>query len=380
MSKDGETSPLVIDDPVAPAEMPNGAWPPAAAEPPSAPVVDIVASPVDGPVGPSPDLLPAADPSSDISATPSTDSSPKEAEGPQFPIAGENAAETPAAPQPPAPASRVHPSLAITFSMPPLLEYAGWRLLEWLATVAVAAGLLSVLLPSSAPADLALLADRLGVTLPLLALCLVVAGVIGAPMGFLAGLLGGPVDTIVRALSAVGTAVLPIWLAMLLVLVFAATLGWLQPGGFVPWAQNAWGAMLSLLLPALALGLPMALEFARALRNGVHNALVDPWLETARTMGWTRREAVIRFVPRQALGDALGEMFVPLSLLVPACVIVENVFYLPGLGRLLLSALSAGDAANLQSALVTLVALVGLCRFIGQVLRGLADPRLAGDA
>jgi peptide/nickel transport system permease protein len=172
----------------------------------------------------------------------------------------------------------------------------------------------------------------------------------------------------------------PIWLAMLLVLLFAGTLGWLQPGGFVPWSSNPLGAISSLVMPAMAVGLPLGGWFALALRDGVRKALADPWLDVATTMGRTRSAAVRAFVPREGIAHALHAVWLPLGLLVPAALVVENVFYLPGLGRLLLTALVERDPSTLQAALIALVALGALCRLLVQLLMAAADPRMAEGA
>src|SRR5690606_1781174 len=126
------------------------------------------------------------------------------------------------------------------------------------------------------------------------------AALIGLPIGYLSARAGGWVDVGLRALMTLGLAVNPIWLAMLLVLVLALGLQWLQPGGFIPWS-NPVGAVTSLLLPALALGLPLAAEMAGRMRDALAAILAGPAMRTADTRGFSRAEVIRDFALRLAL-------------------------------------------------------------------------------
>jgi peptide/nickel transport system permease protein len=221
------------------------------------------------------------------------------------------------------------------------------------------------------------LVERLAVTVPLVVLALLVAAIIGLPVGYAAARIGSWLDVGLRAVATSGAAVSPIWLAMLLVLLFSATLQWLPPGGFVPWMQSPVGAFTSLALPALALGLPLGAEIVLRMRDALRVAQADPAMRTAEVMGLTRAQAIRAHALPNALADLASRLSLPLALLVPASLIVENVFYLPGLGRLIFTALEARDLATLQLGLTALVALIALCRFVAQLLHAAADPRLA---
>lgn len=402
MSKDGDTTPPVIDATAAPAEAPSAALSSAETpvETPPAADIPLISNNTDAPEAPvpTPDPVPlSAAPEAPVPApepvetvaTPAAEDAVATVES-----TSEATAET-IAPAPAAQATQSEPETAAVpvptaispalskaprRRVPPLLAYTGWRLLELVATLAVATGLFALLLPATETPDFGMLADRLAVTLPMIALCLLVAGFVGLPLGFAAGGWSGPVDLVVRGVGVLLVSVSPIWLAMLLILLFAATLGWMQPGGFVPWALNPVGALSSLVLPALALGLPLGGWLALSLRDAVRKALADPWLEAAQTMGQTRGVAIRSFVPRHAMAATIRDLLVPLALLVPAGLVVENVFYLPGLGRLLLTALAERDNATLQGALVALVGLVAVCRLLGQVLRAAVDPRVPEGA
>jgi len=258
-----------------------------------------------------------------------------------------------------------------------MLEFTGWRLLELAATVAAAAILTGLVLPTRTLTDLGPLVERLQVTLPLLILTLLVASLFGLPFGYLAARAGSWADVAVRGVATLSGSLSPVWLSMLLVLVFANLLGWLQPAGFVPWAQSPVSALSSLLLPALGLGLPLAGELALRFRDALRSAIEGPVVRTAEVMGLSPTAAIHRHGLRAALAETFGGMVLPLALLVPASLIVENVFYLPGLGRLIFAALDERDFSTLQAGLVALVTLIGLTRLLATVLQALADPRIA---
>lgn len=355
---------------VEPAAEPDAPGPEAQPSPaPPEENVERLAAPVEEPPGPAP--APALE-----------EARPAEANSPTAEV--EAATEVPSEPEivaPPTPPTAV---VALLTPQRPrdwaLLEFAGWRLLELAATVAAAAILTALVLPSETPADLGLLVERLQVTLPLLVLTLLVASVFGVPLGYLAARAGSWADVAVRGVATLGGSLSHVWLSMLLVLVFANLLGWLQPAGFVPWAQSPLGALTSLLLPALGLGLPLAAELALRFRDALLSAIEGPVVRTAEVIGLSRTAALHRHGLRAALAETCGGVVLPLALVVPAGLIVENVFYLPGLGRLVFAALDERDFATLQAGLVTLVALIGLTRLLALALQALADPRIARRA
>lgn len=328
-----------------------------------------------------PVLAPAAD------APEATPSSPAAARA----ESGDAAAGATSAPVVEAAPQQVLPTTSVAAAPPPTvsppaaarprdwakLEFAGWRLLELAATVAAAVVLVGLFLPGGTFGDIGLLSERLLVTGPLLVMTLLVGGLVGLPLGYLAARAGSWPDVVVRGFATVGGSLSPVWLSMLLVLLFAVILGWLQPGGFVPWGQSPSGALTSLVLPALGLGLPVAAELALRFRDALRSFIHGPVIGTAQTMGMTATAAIHSHGLRAALAETSAGMALPLALLVPASLIIENVFYLPGLGRFVFSALETGDAATLRAGLVAVVTLVALTRMLALVLQALADPRIA---
>jgi peptide/nickel transport system permease protein len=373
------------------AETPVEATPPATeVAPPIAVATDGAASVVDLPVS-----EPIVEPSPaevEFSATEPRLEPPALAEPTAEPSpieAGPAAAEPPAEPTAPAepqselvpvPSTPSPPIVLEGLSILPMLEFTAWRLLELVATVVAASLIIGLLLPGEGTADAVVLIERLAVTVPLVMLALLVAVIIGLPIGYAAARVGSWLDVVLRALTTLGVSLNPIWLAMLLVLLFALTLQWVQPGGFVPWQQSPLAAVTSLILPALALGVPLGAEVASRLRDSFAAVLKGPAMRTAEVMGLSRGEAIRDHAWRRALADLFGQTGIPLAMLVPMSLVVEAVFYLPGLGRQIFTALADRDFAALQLGLVTLIALVSLCRFLGRMLEAWFDPRLARRA
>jgi peptide/nickel transport system permease protein len=218
--------------------------------------------------------------------------------------------------------------------------------------------------------------ERLAVTLPLVLLALLVAGAFGIGLGLAAGRYRGTlVDRLVRALSAVLTLVPPFWLGMLLALVFAGLLRLLPASGFVPWGNSISGALASLLLPALALGLPYAGQLALRVRRDLADTPPADILRL-RANGVPEGQATWQIGLARALPEfpeILGRTF---GALLIGAALVESVFYLPGLGRQILGAAEQHDLALLRGALFLLILVAASGMLLFALLRVLVDPAL----
>lgn len=221
-----------------------------------------------------------------------------------------------------------------------------------------------------------LIAARLAVTVPLAVLALLLATIIGGGIGYLAALRPGSIgDKALSALAEIGIASPNFWLGMMLALLLATTLHWLPPGGFVPWQDNAGAALISLLLPALALALPAAGALALRSRNVLADVRGSGFVRGLQARGLTAGEAMLRHgLPYAALRIAAG-LGAQAMAIIAGSVIVETVFYLPGLGRLILDALAAHDLAVVRAGLVVLVLLIAGAAFLSTLGASLADPR-----
>ncbi|KIT16639.1 ABC transporter permease [Jannaschia aquimarina] len=221
-----------------------------------------------------------------------------------------------------------------------------------------------------------LVADRVGVSVPLALLSLALTVAIALPVGLLAATRrGGPADWGVMGATQLGIAIPNFWFAMLLVLVFAVGLRWFSAGGFPGWSDPG-GALKALTLPAVALALPQASILARVLRSAVLDTLDQDYIRTARAKGLSRRAVVWRHALRNALIPVLTIMGLQFSFLLAGAIIIENVFFLPGLGRLIFQGITARDLIVVQSVTMLLVAAVILVTFLVEVAYTLADPRL----
>lgn len=226
-----------------------------------------------------------------------------------------------------------------------------------------------------------LIADRMAVTLPLSIFAMIVSVVIGLPIGILAAMRRGkPTDTLLMVLAQTGVAIPNFWFGMLLTLLFAVTLRWLPTGGFVPWHENPGAAFRALILPGLALALPQASILARVMRTALVDMTEQDFIRTARAKGLTKDQAIWRHGVRNALLPVLTILGLQFAFLIAGTIIVENVFYLPGLGRLIFTAISERDLILVRSATIVLVLVTTATMLVVDLCYALVDPRLRGRA
>ena len=218
--------------------------------------------------------------------------------------------------------------------------------------------------------------DRMQVSLPLAALALGLAVAVALPIGmFAAARRGRPSETAVMGATQIGIALPNFWFAMLLVLLFAVNLRLLPAGGFPGWSHPG-AALKALILPAIALALPQAAILARVLRSALVETLGQDYIRTARAKGLTRAQVLTRHALRNALIPVLTILGMQFSFLLAGAIIIENVFYLPGLGRLIFQAITQRDLIVVQGAVLVLVAAVILVTFVVDLSYALIDPRL----
>lgn len=222
-----------------------------------------------------------------------------------------------------------------------------------------------------------LIAERMAVSLPLALMALALAIAVAFPVGiFAARRRGRASDTVTMGVTQVFMAMPNFWFAMLLVLVFAVGLRWLPAGGFPGWEEGAGPALQALLLPAVALALPQAAILARVLRSALIDTLDEDYVRTARAKGLSEAQVVYRHALRNALIPTLTIVGLQFPFLLAGAVIVENVFFLPGLGRLVFQAITQRDLIVVQSVVVLLVFAVVLVNFLVDLGYAAVDPRL----
>lgn len=179
----------------------------------------------------------------------------------------------------------------------------------------------------------------------------------------------------VMFLSQLGIAVPAFWLSMLLVLLFAVKLRWLPPGGFAGWSDPA-AALRSLVLPTVALALVQSAVLARVTRSSALEVMRQDFVRTARASGLSRRRVLWRHVLPNALVPIVTIVGMQFAALVTGTIVIENVFYLPGLGRLIFQSISNRDLPTVQALVMLFAAIVVTANFIVDLLYVLIDPRL----
>lgn len=258
------------------------------------------------------------------------------------------------------------------------LNMPGWqRYLHWIAGFAT--GDMGMSYTYRVPVA-GLIAERLQLSLPLTAIALVLTTAIALPAGLIAAAgRGRATDTAVMGIAQIGIAVPNFWFAMILVLVLALQLHLFPAGGFPGWSHPA-AAFQALVLPAVALALPQGAILARVLRSALIETMGQDYIRTARARGRSRAGALVAHALRNALIPVLTILGMQFAVLLAGAIVIENVFALPGLGRLIFQALSQRDLIVVESAVMLLVVAVIAVSFVTDIAYALVDPRLRRPA
>ena len=228
-----------------------------------------------------------------------------------------------------------------------------------------------------------LIAERLQVTLPLAVMALSLTVVLALQAGvYAASRQNRPGDVGVMTLTQLGLSVPNFWLAILLVLLFAVQLGWVSAGGFPGWTEEAGGGLLeglrALLLPALALAAVQTAILTRVTRSAVLDVLREDFVRTARAKGLSPSQALWRHVLRNAMIPVLTVMGLQFGNLITGAIVIENVFVLPGIGRLVFQAIANRDLVVVRDVVMLLAAMVILINFMVDLVTLWIDPRIRG--
>ena len=222
-----------------------------------------------------------------------------------------------------------------------------------------------------------IIGDRLWISLPLALYALTLTVLIAFPVGIWAAAKRGSLtDITVMGATQLGVAVPNFWFAMLMVLLFAISLRWFSAGGFPGWENGFGAAIKALTLPAVALALPQASILARVMRSSLLDTLGEDYIRTARAKGLSKGQALRRHALRNALIPVLTIIGLQFSFLMAGAIIIENVFFLPGLGRLVFQAISQRDLIVVESVVMLLVFAVIMVNFAVDLAYAWVDPRL----
>ncbi len=251
---------------------------------------------------------------------------------------------------------------------------ASQRYLSWLA--GVARGDFGESLNYQKPVG-GLIADRLRVSVPLALGGALIATLLAIPLGILAARRRGTaIDPLVTTLAQVGAAIPSFWLGLMLILLFAVNLQWLPAGGYIPWERAPLETLRSLVLPIFALGLGQAAVMTRMTRAAVLDVLSQDFVRTAQAKGLAEAQVVRVHVLRNALITIVTILGLSLSNIFIGSIIIEQVFALPGLGRLALTAIGTRDYPLLQGEILVYAGTIVLLSFLVDISYGFLDPRI----
>ena len=226
-----------------------------------------------------------------------------------------------------------------------------------------------------------LIVQKLSVSAPLAIASAVIALALALPMGVLAGVNYRKTSgAIISAVSLLGIAIPTFWAGLLLATIFAIQLKLLPAGGFVDWSDNPLGAARSLILPSLALGLVQAAVLTRYVRSAIVDVQREDFIRTARAKGLTRWQALRRHGFRYAAIPVVTILGIQLTGLLVGAIVIENVFVLPGLGRLLFQSVGNRDLIVVQDLVMLLTAVVLVVNFLVDLSYRLIDPRIRSSA
>ena len=222
-----------------------------------------------------------------------------------------------------------------------------------------------------------LLSERLQVSLPLALYALILALIIAIPLGIVAArkrrtALGG----VITSGTQMGIAMPNFWLAILLVLIFGSWLRWFPVGGFPGWEAGLAAGLHALTLPAIALAIPQAAILVRIVRSALLDTISEDYIRTARAKGLSQDQVLKKHALRNAAIPVLTILGLQFSFLIAGGIIIENVFYLPGLGRLVFQAILQRDLIVVESVVLVLAFFTVTIAFVVDLAYAAVDPRL----
>lgn len=223
----------------------------------------------------------------------------------------------------------------------------------------------------------ATLAERLPVTLQLSLQAMLLAVLIGVPAGVYAAIRRGSIaDVAVTTLGLAGLSVPSFWLGIMLILGFAVSLGWLPSGGYVSFAQDPLGNLRTTLLPSLVLGTAAAAIIMRHTRNSMIAVLTQDYVRTARAKGLRERIVVVRHALRNGLIPVVTTGTLHLGELLSGAILTEQVFGIPGFGKMIVDGVFSRDYAVVQAVILCSAAIFLLLSLVADILYVKLSPRL----
>lgn len=222
-----------------------------------------------------------------------------------------------------------------------------------------------------------LLFDRLPVTMSLALLTLTIVLLVSLPLGMFAARRQNKLsDVSLSTLTQIGMAVPSFWLGMMLILYVGMKFSFFKISGYIPWTQSISGALSTLVLPALTIAIPQIAVNFRYVRTAILEQMQLDYVRTIRSKGMSEQNVMYKHVLKNAMIPILTVFGLIMTEVVAGTIIVEQVFSLPGVGQLLITAISNRDFPLVQGIVMYITVAVVVINFIVDILYSVLDPRI----
>jgi len=222
-----------------------------------------------------------------------------------------------------------------------------------------------------------LLFDRLPVTMSLAGLTLLIVLLISLPLGMFAARRQNKLsDVSLSTVTQVGMAIPSFWLGMILILYIGMQFSFFKISGYIPWTQSVTGALSTLVLPALTIAIPQIAVNFRYVRSAILEQNQLDYVRTVRSKGMSEQNVMYKHVLKNSMIPILTVFGLIMAEVVAGTIIVEQVFSLPGVGQLLITAISNRDFPLVQGIVMYITVAVVMINFMVEILYSVLDPRI----
>ena len=221
------------------------------------------------------------------------------------------------------------------------------------------------------------IATRIGPTVEIALLATILAVVIAVPLGAIsAAMHRTPVDYLFRMVTVSGLAIPSFWFGMLVIMVLLNGFGWLPPINYASFFDDPLTNLSQMIWPAFAVGARYAALLARMIRSSLLEVLGEDYIRTARAKGLTERRVIYKHAFKAALVSVVPLIGVQAGLVIGGAVYIETVFQWPGIGRMLVGAISTRDILLVQGGVLLLAVTYVLINLLADIVQTILDPRL----
>jgi len=222
-----------------------------------------------------------------------------------------------------------------------------------------------------------LLLDKLPVTTQLASMSFVIGVAIGVPAGVISAVAKDkPLDWLMNAVALFGISMPNFWLGIMMILLFSVQLGWLPPSGYVPLWEDPWQSLATTIMPAFVLGTGVASVLMRHTRAAMLGALEQDYIRTARAKGVVERSVIARHALRNALIPVVTLGTIEFGRLLAGAVLTEQIFSIPGFGKLVVDAVFNRDYPVVQGVVLATALIFVALSLVADILYMLINPRL----